>query len=307
MTKYIDSEVDVMKIAIIGGGSLGLLFAHYLNEYHHVCLYVRSEEQEHCLSSEGLIFEKNEQKIVHSINTATFSSWEGNEDLTILAVKQYHLPDILQRMAEAAPCYKGSFLFLQNGMGHIKLLDSVKANNVYVGSVEHGARKESLNHVIHTGSGLTRIAIYKGHSLNIMKKIANQFAERFPFTAEKDYESMLVNKLVVNSVINPLTAVLNVRNGELLDNPYYNKLFKQMFNEISSILYMENQDETLTHLENVCRKTAANRSSMLQDLDGNRLTEVDAILGYVLDKADDIGVHAPLTEFFYHSIKGKEY
>ncbi|MEH7345120.1 2-dehydropantoate 2-reductase [Bacillus sp. JJ1532] len=296
-----------MKIAIIGGGSLGLLFAHYLNEFHHVCLYVRSMEQEFTLSSEGLIFEKNEQKIVHSINTAKFSAWEGNEDLTILAVKQYHLPDILQRIADIAPCYKGSFLFLQNGMGHIKLLDSIQANNVYIGSVEHGAKKESLNHVIHTGNGITRIAIYKGQSLNLMNEIANQYVDRFPFVTEKDYESMLVKKLIVNSVINPLTAVLNVRNGELLDNPYYNKLFEQMFNEISSILYMENKDETLSHLENVCRKTAANRSSMLQDLDGNRPTEVDAILGYVLEKAGDIGVHAPLTEFFYHSIKGKEY
>ena len=299
--------MNVVKIAIIGGGSLGLLFTHYLNEFHQICLYVRSKEQEYTLSSKGIMFEKNGQKSVHFVNTANFSEWEGKEDLTILAVKQYHLPDILKKMAEVTPNYKGSFLFLQNGMGHLKWLDTIQANNVYVGSVEHGAKKESLNHVIHTGSGITRIAIFKGHSINIINKIANQFIDRFPFTVEKDYESMLVKKLIVNSCINPLTAVLNVRNGELLDNPHYNKLFKNMFKEISSILYMDDKDKTFSHLESICRKTAANRSSMLQDLDGNRPTEVEAILGYVLEKAGEKGVYAPLTEFFYESIKGKEY
>lgn len=296
-----------MKIAIIGGGSLGLLFAHYLNQFHEVCIYVRSKEQEQALLSEGLVFEKNGQSIVDSVNSALLSAWKGQEDLTIIAVKQYHLENVLRKIKEAVPCYSGSLLFLQNGMGHLKKLKDVSASQIYVGAVEHGAKKEKVNHVIHTGNGVTRIAVYKGHSIEMMNELAIEFSAAFPFIFENDYEDMLVKKLIVNSVINPLTAILNVRNGELLDNPYYHRLFMKMYKEISSVLHTEDQEETFAYLEKICRKTAANRSSMLQDLDEKRPTEVDAILGFILEKAGEMGASAPMLEFFYHSIKGKEY
>lgn len=297
-----------MNIAIIGGGSLGLLFAHYLNEYHQVCVYVRSKEQKDTLSNKGLVFEKNGMEITAPIKTALFSEWTGIEELTIVAVKQYHLQKVLKEMVKATSDYKGSYLFLQNGMGHLKWLEELKANNIFVGSVEHGANKAGANHVIHTGEGITRIAIYKGHSLTIIEEInRSAFDNNFKISLENHYEKMLVRKLIVNAVINPLTAVLNVRNGELLDNPYYYQIFRKMFEEISMVLNITEREDVFTHLQNVCKKTAANRSSMLQDLEAKRPTEVDAILGYVLKKAGEMGVRAPLAEIFYHSIKGKEY
>ena len=296
-----------MKIAIIGGGALGLLFAHYLNENHQVCVYVRSNQQAAALSKEGLIFESDGQRTVRPICSAIVSDWKGDEDLTIIAVKQYHVQKVLQELAKLAPLYDGSYLFIQNGMGHLKWLSDIKADQIFVGSVEHGANKKNGHHVIHTGNGLTRIAIYKGHSFSIMDELIEGYSDSFPFVYEPNYQDMLVKKLIVNAVINPLTAVLNVHNGELLDNPHYYQIFRSMFREISAVLNIENTEDEMAHLENICRKTAANRSSMLQDIDANRPTEVDAILGYVMEKANEMRVKTPLTEIFYHAIKGKEY
>ncbi|KAB2337407.1 2-dehydropantoate 2-reductase [Cytobacillus depressus] len=296
-----------MKIAIIGGGSLGLLFAHYLSKLNDVHLYVRTNEQKNKLLTEGLLFEKNGQIMHNFIQSSLFTEWKGSEDLTIIAVKQYHLQNVLKQMVQSAPFYHGSLLFIQNGMGHLKWLDIMQTANIYIGSVEHGANKIHNNHVIHTGKGITKLANYKSNSQFILKELVQFTAEDFPFMIEQDYEEMLVKKLVVNAVINPLTAVLNAQNGELVSNPHFYKIFKQLFAEISLTLKLNEKAETLSHIENVCKKTATNRSSMLQDLDGNRPTEVDAILGYILEKADELGMHIPLAASFYEAIKGKEY
>jgi len=56
----------------------------------------------------------------------------------------------------------------------------------------------------------------------------------------------------------------------------------------------------------ICQKTAKNRSSMLKDVEAHRKTEIDAILGYVVLEAEKQNIKAPLTENFYHMLKGKE-
>ena len=81
---------------------------------------------------------------------------------------------------------------------------------------------------------------------------------------------MLLKKLVVNAVINPLTAVLGVENGELIENKYYFELVKMIFTEIEQGLQFKIVNNTLKILSTVCEKTAHNQSSMLCDLEGKR-------------------------------------
>jgi 2-dehydropantoate 2-reductase len=56
----------------------------------------------------------------------------------------------------------------------------------------------------------------------------------------------------------------------------------------------------------ICKNTANNRSSMLKDIEAGRLTEIEAILGYLLDEAAKQKKHAPQIETLYYLIKGKE-
>ncbi len=296
-----------MKIGIIGGGSIGLLFAFYLNKYHDITIYVRSDEQAERLNSHGLIFEKDKIMIKEKIKSQVFSSWTGEEHLTIVAVKQYQLHNVLRELKAAKTEKDSSFLFVQNGMGHLKWLNELESENIFVGSVEHGALKVNGNHVIHTGEGKTKIALFQGENISNLKWIAQPAIGAFPFVFEEDYYGMLLQKLIINAVINPLTAILSVPNGELIENQHYYQVFEKMFLEVSSVLTITNKNKVFSQLEEVCKKTAANRSSMLKDLDEKRQTEVDAILGYVLEKGREKAINTPLTTSFYYLIKGKEY
>lgn len=293
-----------MKIGIIGGGSIGLLYAYYLSEQQSVCLYVRSKEQMERLQSEGLFLERDGEKYQRFLDVKLYSEWRGAEDITLITVKQYHLLDLMELLYTYSRSNK-AILFLQNGMGHLKWLDRIKGE-VYVGTIEHGAMRINLNSVVHTGNGLTTIALYQNSRSQFQKFAQLLNNEQFPFIIKEEYEKMLLKKLVVNAVINPLTAILQVENGELIHNSYYYQLVKLIFNEIEQSLQLQNKAQYFGNVVLVCNKTARNRSSMLCDLEEGRPTEVDAILGYILEKAVEREINTPIIEAFYQAVKGKE-
>lgn len=292
-----------MKIAIIGGGSLGLLFSYYLSEKNDVCIYTRTKEQADLINKNGLhLINGGIAQPPLKVSAAPVQDWKGNEELAIVAVKQYQLPGL---MAELKANARSSVLFLQNGYGHIKLLSEISAPDVFVGSVEHGAVRANDYTVHHNGIGITRTAVFRGDA-NLLQEISLMVPADFPVLLEPDYKEMLIKKLVVNAVINPLTAVLKVRNGELITNSFYFEIFKQMFEECALVLGLEHREEYLQNLMSVCEKTANNHSSMYKDVENGRQTEIDAILGYLLELSISKNIKAPLIHNYFHCIKGKE-
>jgi 2-dehydropantoate 2-reductase len=294
-----------MRIGIIGGGSTGLLYAYYLNQTFSVTIYTRTTLQAEKINAEGLFLKKGEQLSNLFVKAVPFDNWKGKEEITIVTVKQYQLENVLLKLQNKD--IKGStFLFLQNGMGHIKHLDKLSAKNILVGSIEHGAYRNSPNMVTHNGEGVTRVAIFRGQQ-EFLNDFVDAVPSSFPIVIEPDYYEMLVRKLIVNAVINPMTAILRIQNGELINNPHYYEIFQNVFSEIIEILNLKNKDDYFNNLIQVCEKTAQNRSSMLKDLESNRETEVDAILGFLLAKAEKDHIHSPLIRTFYQLIKGKEW
>lgn len=293
-----------MKIAIIGGGSLGLLFSYYLSSMHEVHLYTRTKKQADIINNVGLhIYKAGNPQKTNLVKAKSIDDWYGQEELTIVTVKQYQLAELIPVLKERA---RGSLLFLQNGYGHIKLLTDLHNATIYVGSVEHGAARSDYNAVFHNGEGVTRAAVFRGDAV-LLRELSASLASVFPIQIEEDYREMLIKKLVVNSVINPLTAVLKVKNGELLLNPYYRKLFEALFDECALVLELHNKDQYHQNLIRVCEKTAENESSMYKDIENGRKTEIDAILGYLLEEAARKKIEAPLIHNYYDSIKGKEH
>ncbi|WP_338469919.1 2-dehydropantoate 2-reductase [Niallia sp. XMNu-256] len=293
-----------MKIGIIGGGAIGLLFSYYLSRRHSVCLYVHSSEQRNLIQEEGFLFEKNGHRAREFVQVKLSTQWRGEEEVTFIALKQYHLPHIID-MLSTYSTNGHALCFLQNGMGHLKWFDGLNGD-IYVGSVEHGAMKVGHNHVIHTGVGTTKTALFRGDSPNFMDFVQSIEDDFFSFVVEEQYEKMLIKKLVANAVINPLTSILQIKNGELINNPYYFRLVKSMFAEIIESLQLKESEEYFLNVIEVCKLTAHNDSSMLRDLKEKRLTEVDAILGYILEKAAENEIHTPIIDLFYQAVKGKE-
>jgi 2-dehydropantoate 2-reductase len=293
-----------MKIGIIGAGSIGLLFSWYLSRNHEVTLYTRTAHQADQINREGVTLIK-ECETVRMLPANPMELWAGGDDLTIITVKQYQLEEVLSRVKEMVE-KTGSLLFLQNGMGHLKLIEQLQSSAIYVGSVEHGAARANGAAVRHNGVGPVRAAAFKG-SKGYLLQLANDTPKDFPILVEEDYYEILIKKLVVNAVINPLTAAFQIQNGLLLENPFFHKIAISLFDEIMRVIGAVDKEEHYRNLVAVCENTSANYSSMYIDIGQGRRTEIDAILGFLLEEAERKQIQCPYISNYFHVIKGKEF
>lgn len=285
-----------MKVGIIGAGSIGLLLGVYLGRIHDVHMFVKREEQRDKLDSEGIVCDVLEDPT--PVHAHLSSEMVSGYDLWIVTVKQHGLESILlQNLPTDAP-----FLFLQNGMGHLERLRHTNVSCL-VGVAEHGAMAEGDNKVAHTGRGNIQVANFsflEGKLVSLLEKL---HTTSFPFYYRKDYQKVLKNKLIINTVINPITGIFGQPNRCILTNPYIQKLAFQLCEEACMVLDLDPSKEW-KRVEEVATKTAKNQSSMLKDLKENRLTEIDSISGYILSQSS---LPLPGHQFIISAIHALEY
>lgn len=286
-----------LKVAIIGAGAVGLLYAIKTQESgHKVTLYARRQDQIELIRREGIqVGEEHTSRTIHIEDVTRLHHFF---DLVILATKQTHVDEVVALMAEKK--VTSPVLFLQNGMGHVDLAVNMP-NPSAVGVVEHGVRKTSDRGVLHTGLGLTRIA-----AVNMERRqalwIKDQLdSKEFSYVFEEDWFEVLSNKLIVNAVINPITALFNIRNGEILENPYLLNIAKRLCEEACMALLKTDGDRQFERVTHIMEQTKWNRSSMLTDVLHQRETEIEGISGYILEKCKQ---DLPYTSFVYEGLKG---
>jgi 2-dehydropantoate 2-reductase len=300
--------VSSLRITILGAGSIGLLFAAYFTANgHDVTLVTRTPKQKNKINKIGISLLKEERKTTYPLTVYCLEEYlliqKEVTELLVVAVKQTQLVELESTLSKLIHDFE-NLLFIQNGMGHIPLIERLDHPSILLGVVEHGAQKHADNIVEHTGVGRTRIASFSGNIPESLAKIIT--VENFEVIIEVDWYVMLAKKLVVNAVINPLTALFNIKNGDLLKNQRLLIEMKALFDEAIDILGLHNQSDLWSLVLNVCKQTAKNTSSMLMDIQNKRPTEIDAISGYLLQRAAVSGKTIPNTEFVYNGIKGIE-
>ncbi|KAB7707962.1 2-dehydropantoate 2-reductase [Bacillus aerolatus] len=293
-----------MKIGVLGGGAVGLFFAANLAQWFPVTLFTRTKEQAAAINKQGITVNENGKETAHFVQARQVDQLiEHSPDCLFIAVKQYELLPVLPVLEKAA--LNTALVFLQNGMGHLTQLEPLPQPFIFVAAVKHGMLKTGPGRVDVRGRGKTNVAVYRGDPQAIYT-ITKQTADVFPFEWRPDYESMLLEKMAANTVINPLTAILRITNGELVENPHYLKLAESVFKEFAAVFKDKTNVSAWNEVVNICRSTAANRSSMLRDIEAGRPTEIETIVGYVLSQAAKNKVDVPVLETVYHMIKGLE-
>lgn len=186
---------------------------------------------------------------------------------------------------QAAECLEenGLAVTLQNGLGNREtLIQHLGLSRVALGVTTTGATLLGPGSVKAGGDGT--ISVERHPSLGPLEEALH--LANFDVNVVDDAQSLAWGKLVINSAINPLTALLRIPNGQLLERPSAREVMAELARETARVAYAEGIDlpfsDPVAAAEDVARKTAANQSSMLQDLLRGAPTEIDAICGAVV-------------------------
>lgn len=311
-----------MRIEIIGTGSIGLLFAVKLQlAGYDVRLWTRSAEQAQLLERQGVTFHSLQGAVQHGIKLrscaiSTLAAEIVDEErhspcYAILAVKQSHLQEeLLQQLAQLASIRSyNAIVALQNGCGHIEKLAAYMKLPILTAVTSEAAKRLERSVIAHTGQGETWIGDELARDIGaVHQKNIEKMLEKAGFTAfmSKIIKEQVYRKLIRNAVINPLTALFDVTNGELPQLPLRRKLMEQLFNETKQILLAEEPNMMTSSFDDIlqlCEATASNTSSMRADLLAGAATEVTYINGAVAHIAARYRIPAPLNESIVHMIE----
>ncbi|KOY82575.1 2-dehydropantoate 2-reductase [Lysinibacillus macroides] len=290
-----------MKVAIIGAGAVGQLIASFFAEAGmSVTLVVRRQEQVDELNTHQLTrMNVDGTTTIHMVMATTNLATLPPQDLIVLAVKYGHLQKLYEQIIALSK--DTPLLFMQNGLAHFEEALRLPHNNIAFCSVAFGARVLGQSTVQHNGIGSCKIAIGRGQQQAFQQVLQLQ-NRLLPIDVVEDAEQMLFEKAIFNSLINPLTVVLQVKNGELVTNQQAFLLMQTIYKELTEAFTNIEHTISFNDVVDLCRKTAKNTSSMLADRMQGRKSEIDTIVGVILSKALANGHNLPTLRTLYHQV-----
>jgi 2-dehydropantoate 2-reductase len=285
-----------MHIAIFGAGSLGIALGGLLARTNEVVLIGRRPQVKE-INTNGLTLVGDRNRFV-KLEAHERVSGLMPPELLIVTTKAYDTADAVEA-CRAWVRGETLVLTLQNGLGNLELLRAWKGSKAIGGTTTMGATLLSPDTVRISGMGMTIIGADVDHAS--AAKVASAFSEAgVPTTVKKDILCEIWAKAVVSACINPTTAVLRVPNGKILASPIISRFVTEVCWECVKIARAEgirlSGRSMKTRVRDVAADTARNLSSMLQDVERGKRTEIDQINGAFCIIGERDGVPAPLNK-----------
>ncbi len=293
-----------MDILILGTGALATLFAARLGAAGHAITMLGAWQS-------GLAaLQENGARLIEANNRERSSPVLATDDparcrpskYALVLVKAWQTPRAAAQLAECL-AEDGLALTLQNGLGNRETLGlSLGLPRVALGVTTTGATLLAPGLARAGGEGV--VALEAHPRLGALEAAIT--GAGFQVQTVNEAESLVWGKLVINAAINPLTALLRVPNGELLQRPAARYLMGQLAQETAAVAQAQGIrlpfEDAAAAAEEVARKTAANHSSMLQDMQRGAPTEIDAICGAIWQTGERLGVSTPYNHIFWRLI-----
>lgn len=283
-----------MRIVVFGAGSLGSLLGGLLAREHRVTLVGRDPHVS-TVREDGLWISGTIE--THVSPDATTDGADLAADLALVTVKSYDTAEAARTLSTGE---FGAVLSLQNGIGNEERLARDLDCPVLAGTASYGATLVGPGRVACTGVGRVVLGPPEGGESVLGERVGAAFAAAgIEATVVPDMLRRLWEKCAVNAGINPVTALAGVENGAILDEPAWSIAHEATREtaRVASENGVDLSEQTATDaLRRVASATRENTSSMAQDLEKGRRTEIDAINGYVVRNAQgSVPTNALLT------------
>lgn len=295
-----------MEILIFGAGAIGSFFGGRLARRHDVSLVGRAEHVE-AIRSRGLRI-SGKTAMIAKPKAATAVPRGSNPDIVFVTTKSYDTASAMRALDRFAS--RALFVTLQNGLGNAEMIART-ARRVVAGTTVHGVMFLGPGEIRHSGIGDTVVGAWTGVEAAELVRLRDILSDAgIVARLTSDVRTELWSKLVVNASVNPIAALAGVPNGRLVRDKALLALAEAVGREAASVAKAEDADVDAEELWQrtvlVAKRTASNRSSMLQDLDRGRRTEIDAITGSIVRAATKRRIPVPLNRALFALVHARE-
>ena len=288
-----------MKFLIVGPGAMGCLFAARLHAGgFDVTLFDYNTTRADIINKNGISVEGVSGSYIAMVPVIT--ELPGiDPDIILICVKSNKTADAAENLKNRTP-QKALFATLQNGLGNVEILKDILGKNRVIGGVtSEGATSLDKGKIRHAGMGTTVFGPEKDFG-NRLEELVSAFSKSGFSTGSTDnVDELIWSKLIVNVGINALTAITGLKNGRLPEYEGSLAVMKEAVAEAVAVSKAKNinlaYDDPLEKVLEVCRATAGNIASMLQDVLNKRPTEVDFINGAICREGEKEGIPTPVN------------
>ncbi len=302
-----------MRIVIIGAGAMGCLYGAGLSEAgNEVWLIDIWQQHIEEIKRNGLIVEKGSGQRNYAKLKATVSPEEAGEADIVMVFVKSTLTEEAVKKSSCVITDKTLVITLQNGLGNIEKIEkTADKRNIIAGTTAQGAMLLDPGRIRHAGTGKTVIGELDGSGSGRINSIAEILrASGFETEISFNVMGLIWDKLLVNVGINALTAITGLTNGELLNYPEIGEILEAAVNEAFLIAKLKGIKtgfpDPVEHTKEVCQLTAANKSSMLQDILNERNTEIETINGAIVKEGKALGAGTPVNMVLSNLVRWKQ-
>jgi len=299
-----------MNVLIVGAGALGSLIGARLSKTKaSVLLFSRDREHMEAIRRGGLNIEELDGTVRNYRLATCFKPEElpRDTDLAIVLVKTYETHNALSSVRNIRST-STVFLTLQNGIGNWERIAEITGKEAVVaGTTAQGSTLVGPGLIRHGGNGPTYLGELSGQISDRVARIVELFREAgLDAKPSDEVEKLIWEKLVVNVGINAITGLTGIRNGIIAEWQEATDLCRSAVEEAILVAASKGFPLSMDMIERViavARATARNRSSMGQDVDNRKRTEIDAINGAVVGFGMETGIPTPVNRTLTSLIK----
>ena len=298
-----------MRWHVLGAGSIGGLWASRMAlAGFPVTLLLKDRADLDRFVSTPLALESDGSIERPPVDAEVVTDFNGELEWLLVATKTYATLDALAAI-ESSLRTATRILLLQNGIGlQQRVAELYPECEIIAGITTDGAWRREPFHVVFAGRGETRFGAVNRVSPRTIDTLC-QCLERLALQAEwvDDIWRPLWHKVAVNCCINALSAIRRCRNGELLESDEAMAMIRGLAAEVQRVMSADALGFTFPRLFDevveVIETTAGNYSSMYQDVNRGRETEIDCINGYICARGDELGIATPLNRALVDAIR----
>ena len=294
----------MQNVLIVGTGALALLFGSRLvSAGIKFTMLGTWKEGIQALKESGIRVAGDAGEHSYPVEVTSDISEVKKVSQALVLVKSWQTERAAQQLKDVLHP-DGMVLTLQNGLGNLEILEAVLGKErASQGVTTYGATLLSPGLVRPGGEGLITLGVHPRLStwIEILRNAG------FNVEESADLQSMVWSKLVINAAINPLTALLNVSNGRLLESQPARRIMRQVAEETARVASAKGikliYHDPFQAAEQIAEATANNISSMLQDINRGAPTEIEAICGAIIQEGKHHQVETPVNYLLHELIQ----